>query len=150
MALDCPAAVGFEVVPAADVGGEAVAGGDAAFAVRGDVFDVGGGCSGGSGGGVGGVPVAGGDELGQPCRCRIGAGGAVEVGGGERVGEHVPDRLRCSGDRGEQLRVGAAVVDGVPEVGGEDDAEHDGGVQLGGLGAWQPPGSGSEVEELAA
>src|SRR3954451_17306735 len=74
MGFDFPAAVGFEVVPAADVGGEVDADAAAAFAVWGDVFDVGGGGCGGSGGGVGGVPVAHGDELGQPRRCRVGAG----------------------------------------------------------------------------
>src|SRR3954465_15729449 len=148
MALDFPAAVGFEVVPAADVGGEVDADAAAAFAVWGDVFDVGGGGCAGSGGGVGGVPVAHGDELGQPCRRRVGAGGGVELVGGERVAEQVPDRLRRCRDRGEQLRVGAAVLDRLPQVGGEDDAEHDRGVELGGLGARQPPGARSEVDQV--
>src|SRR4051795_9953310 len=66
VALDVPSAVGFEVVPVPDAGGEAVAGGDAALVERLVVFDVGGGRCGGARGGVGGVPVAGGDELGEP------------------------------------------------------------------------------------
>src|SRR3954463_9326113 len=66
VALDGPAAVGFEVVPASDAGGEPVAGGDAALVERLVVVNVGRGRAGGAGGGVGGVPVAGGDELGEP------------------------------------------------------------------------------------
>src|SRR3954453_23117547 len=74
VALDVPAAVGFESVPVPDAGGEPVAGGGAALVERLGVVDVGGGGCGGSGGGVGGVPVAGGDELGES------RGGTVDVG----------------------------------------------------------------------
>src|SRR4051812_27193386 len=52
VALDVPSAVGFEVVPVPDAGGESVAGGDAALVERLVMFDVGGGGGGGAGGGV--------------------------------------------------------------------------------------------------
>src|SRR4051794_6635353 len=128
--LDGPAAVGFEVVPAADAGGEAVAGGDAAVVEGLVVFDVGGGRAGGPGGGVGGVPVAGGDELGEACGGPVDVGVVVEVVGGAWAGEHVPDRLGGGGDGGEEGGVGGAIADGVPQVGGDGDAEHDRCVQL--------------------
>src|SRR4051812_13773817 len=99
------------------------------------MFDVGRGGGGRSGGGVGGVPVAGGDELGEPCGRPVDVGVVVELVGGARVAEHVPDGLWGGGDRGEEGGVGGAVADGVPQVGGGGDAEHDGGVELGGLGA---------------
>src|SRR3954447_15561940 len=109
MALDGPAAVGFESVPVPDAGGESVAGGGAALVEGLVVVDVGGGGGGGAGGGVGGVPITGGDELGQPPRRPVDVGPVVELVGGPRVAEHVPDRLRGRGDRGEELRVGGAV-----------------------------------------
>src|SRR3954467_11718152 len=118
MALDVPAAVGFESVPVPDAGGEPVAGGDAALVEGLVVFDVGGGGCGGAGGGVGGVPVAGGDELGEPRRRPVDIRGVVELLGGPRMREHVPDGLRGGGDRGEEFRVGGAVGDGPPQVGG--------------------------------
>src|SRR3954453_20397735 len=74
MALDVPAAVGFESVPVPDAGGEAVAGGGAALVEGLEVADVGGVGDGGAGGGVAGVPVACADELGES------RGGPVDVG----------------------------------------------------------------------
>src|SRR5947209_8746009 len=93
MALDFPSAVGFELVPLADVVGEVVLDGLTALACWLDVFGVSGRGCGGSGGGVGGVAVADGDELGEPGGCGVGAGGVVEVVRGPRVGEHVADGL---------------------------------------------------------
>src|SRR4051812_4773531 len=135
MALDVPAAVGFESVPVPDAGGESVAGGDAALVEGLVVVDVGGGGCGGAGGGVGGVPVAGGDELGEPRRRPVDVRAAIQFLGGPRVREHVADRLWGGGDGGEEGGVGGAVGEGPPQVGGHRDAEHDGRVELGGLGA---------------
>src|SRR4051795_9363019 len=102
MALDGPAAGGFESVPVPDAGGESVAGGGAALVEGLVVVDVGGGGCGGPGGGVGGVPVAGGDELGEPRGRPVDIGPVVELVGGPRVREHVPDHLRGRGDGGEE------------------------------------------------
>src|SRR4051812_5684069 len=135
MALDVPAAVGFESVPVPDAVGESVAGGDAALVEGLVVVDVGGGGCGGAGGGVGGVPVAGADELGESCGWPVDVGVGVELVGGPRVGQHLAHGLRRGGDGGEEGGVGGAVADGSPQVGGDGDAEHDGRVELGALGA---------------
>src|SRR3954447_20332422 len=121
-------------MPVADAGGEAVAGGDAAVVEGLVVVDVGGGGCGGAGGGVGGVPVAGGDELGEPRGRPVDVGPVVELVGGPWVREHVAHCLWRLLDRGQEGGVGGAVGDGPPHVGGDGDAEHDGCVEFGRFG----------------
>src|SRR4051812_22241067 len=135
MALDVPAAVGFESVPVPDAGGESVAGGGAALVEGLVVVDVGGGGCGGAGGGVGGVAVAGGDELGEPRGRPVDVGVGVELVGGPWVREHVAHGWWRLLDRGQEGGVGGAVGDGPPQVGGDGDAERDRRIELGGLGA---------------